>query len=201
MRRIALDSETVALLREHRARVQARLADLGGPFSEQTYVFTSVRAPDHSRPYSPHAVSSRYKDMAERLGSTHTCTPSATTRQPNCSRRVSISVRSRVVSATAVGGDDAARVRGVGRGKPLSCSGLACRSGGRRRSRVDPDARMPLSSRRPARCSTESLKLVGRADSLQMFAIRQMGRLRWVRCPRCGACRAAASRRPLIFPN
>ncbi len=36
MRRIALDSETVALLREHRARVQARLAELGGPFSEQT---------------------------------------------------------------------------------------------------------------------------------------------------------------------
>jgi integrase len=68
MRRIALDSETVALLREHRARVQARLADLGGSFSEQTYVFTSVRAPDHSKPYSPHAVSSRYKDMAERLG-------------------------------------------------------------------------------------------------------------------------------------
>jgi integrase len=68
MRRIALDSETVALLREHRARVQARLADLGGSFSEQTYVFTSVRAPDHSKPYSPHAVSSRYKDMAARLG-------------------------------------------------------------------------------------------------------------------------------------
>jgi integrase len=103
MRRIALDSETVALLREHRARVQARLADLGGSFSEQTYVFTSVRVPDHSRPYSPHAVSSRDKDMAERLGiDTHLHSLrrySAT----ELSRRVSISVRSPVVSVAAVG--------------------------------------------------------------------------------------------------
>jgi integrase len=32
------------------------------------YVFTGVRNPDPTRPYSPHAVSSRYKDMADRLG-------------------------------------------------------------------------------------------------------------------------------------
>jgi len=68
MRRIAIDSETVALLREHRDRVRARLADLGAVFSEQTYVFAGVKTPDHSAPYSPHAVSSRYKEMAERLG-------------------------------------------------------------------------------------------------------------------------------------
>ena len=67
MRRIALDSETVALLREHRERVQSRLSDLSAPFSDQTYVFTGVKTPDHSKPYSPHAVSSRYKEMAERL--------------------------------------------------------------------------------------------------------------------------------------
>ena len=68
MRRIAIDSETVTLLREHRDRVRARLADLGAVFSEQTYVFAGVKTPDHSAPYSPHAVSSRYKEMAERLG-------------------------------------------------------------------------------------------------------------------------------------
>jgi integrase len=67
MRRIALDSDTVALLREHRERVQSRLSDLSAPFSDQTYVFTGVKTPDHSAPYSPHAVSSRYKEMAERL--------------------------------------------------------------------------------------------------------------------------------------
>ena len=36
MRRIALDSETVALLREHRERVQSRLSDLSAPFSDQS---------------------------------------------------------------------------------------------------------------------------------------------------------------------
>jgi integrase len=68
MRRIALDSETVVLLREGRDRVRARLELLGAPFSESTYLFTGVKTPDHSAPYSPHAVSSRYKEMAERLG-------------------------------------------------------------------------------------------------------------------------------------
>ena len=68
MRRIALDSETVALLREHRERVRARIEELGGELTGQTFVFSSVRSPDHSEPYSPHAVSSRYKDMADRLG-------------------------------------------------------------------------------------------------------------------------------------
>jgi integrase len=68
MRRIALDSETVALLREHRERVRARIGELGAELTGQTFVFSSVRSPDHSEPYSPHAVSSRYKDMADRLG-------------------------------------------------------------------------------------------------------------------------------------
>jgi integrase len=68
MRRIALDSETVTLLREARDRVRARLELLGAPFSESTYLFSGVKTPDHSSPYSPHAVSSRYKEMAERLG-------------------------------------------------------------------------------------------------------------------------------------
>lgn len=67
-RRIALDSETVALLRDHRARVEARLAELGLPFSEDLFVFSNARTPDHSVPYSPNAVTQRYKDMATRLG-------------------------------------------------------------------------------------------------------------------------------------
>ena len=33
-----------------------------------TLVFTGRQTPDHSKPYSPHAVSSRCRDMAERLG-------------------------------------------------------------------------------------------------------------------------------------
>ncbi len=68
MRRIALDSETVALLREHRDRVSARIEELGGVLTGQTFVFGGTRSPDHATPYSPHAVSSRYRDMAERLG-------------------------------------------------------------------------------------------------------------------------------------
>ena len=36
----------------------------------ETFVFAGVKSPDHSEPYSPHAVSSRYVDMAKRLGIT-----------------------------------------------------------------------------------------------------------------------------------
>ena len=56
------------MLREHRERVRRRVEELGGEVTEQTFLFSSVRRPDHSEPYSPHAVSSRYKEMAERLG-------------------------------------------------------------------------------------------------------------------------------------
>jgi integrase len=76
MRRIALDSETVGMLREHRSRLQARLDDLGGELTDETYVFGGTRSPDHGEPYSPHAVSSRYADMAARLGiATHIHAP------------------------------------------------------------------------------------------------------------------------------
>jgi hypothetical protein len=68
MRRIALDSETVALLREQKARVAARAADLGSEFAGELYMFGGLKSPDHRTPYSPRAVSSRYRDMAERLG-------------------------------------------------------------------------------------------------------------------------------------
>ena len=68
MRRIALDSETTALLREHKERTRARLAKLGMDLTDDMYVFAGVRARDYTTPYSPHAVSSRYKEMATRLG-------------------------------------------------------------------------------------------------------------------------------------
>ncbi|KOV80096.1 tyrosine recombinase XerC [Nocardia sp. NRRL S-836] len=68
MRRIALDTETVVLLMEHRQRCEQRFAELGIELTDDMYVFTGVRNVDPTTPYSPHAVSSRYKDMAERLG-------------------------------------------------------------------------------------------------------------------------------------
>ena len=67
-RRISLDSETVTMLREHRARVESRLAALDRPFTDDLFVFSNARTPDHSEPYSPNAVTQRYKDMATRLG-------------------------------------------------------------------------------------------------------------------------------------
>jgi integrase len=68
MRRIALDSETVALLRDHRERLRMQVEELGGELTDETYVFGGTHSPDHGVPYSPHAVSSRYSSMAERLG-------------------------------------------------------------------------------------------------------------------------------------
>ena len=62
-RRIALDSETVALLREHRARVVERVETLSHTFSDELFMFSNARTPDHSEPYSPNAVTQRYKDM------------------------------------------------------------------------------------------------------------------------------------------
>jgi integrase len=69
MRRIALDRETMVLLREQRDRVRDRLKLLGLKFSANVFVFSGTRKnEDHSAPYSPNAVTQRYKDMATRLG-------------------------------------------------------------------------------------------------------------------------------------
>jgi integrase len=68
MRRIALDTETTVLLREHKDRCRQRLAELNVELTDDMYVFSGVRKFDPTQPYSPHAVSSRYKDMADRLG-------------------------------------------------------------------------------------------------------------------------------------
>lgn len=66
-RRIALDTETVVLLKEQRDRVKERVEMLGLEFSEDLFVFSGTKAPDHSAPYPPNAVTQRYKDMAARV--------------------------------------------------------------------------------------------------------------------------------------
>ena len=68
MRRIALDSETVTLLRNHRMRVAQQLKELKKELTGEIYIFTSRRFPDHSKPYLPDAVSSRYRVMAKAAG-------------------------------------------------------------------------------------------------------------------------------------
>jgi len=68
IRRIGLDAETVILMREHRDRVVARLAELGGTFTPEAFVFTGTKTPDHSAPCPPDSVTHRYKAMADRLG-------------------------------------------------------------------------------------------------------------------------------------
>lgn len=67
MRRIALDSETVALLRAHKRYCVEELAKVGVELTEDMFVFMSARSTDASVPYSPDAISRRYKKMAGRL--------------------------------------------------------------------------------------------------------------------------------------
>lgn len=67
MRRIALDTETTVLLREHKRRCQELFAELGAKWDENSYVFVGMRG-DITKPYPPDAVSNRYKKMAIRLG-------------------------------------------------------------------------------------------------------------------------------------
>ncbi|GAB3569465.1 hypothetical protein GCM10027445_21350 [Amycolatopsis endophytica] len=42
MRRIALDTETIVLLREHKARMQQRCHELGAGWSENSFVFGTI---------------------------------------------------------------------------------------------------------------------------------------------------------------
>jgi integrase len=67
MRRIALDTETVALLTEHKRRCAERMRLLGGDLTESMYVFSNSRTFDPEHPCSPHSVSSRYRNLARRL--------------------------------------------------------------------------------------------------------------------------------------
>lgn len=65
-RRIGLDSQTMALLADHRERVTARLASLSLPLTGAIYIFSGL--PDHSAPLVPRSVSQRYHRMAVRIG-------------------------------------------------------------------------------------------------------------------------------------
>jgi integrase len=68
MRRIALDSETVTLLRVHKEWCRAELAKVKVDLTDDMFVFVSARKPDATVPYSPDAISRRYKKMAAKLG-------------------------------------------------------------------------------------------------------------------------------------
>lgn len=78
MRRVALDSETVALLRTHKAWCAAELAKIDIDLAEDMFVFMNGRAVDPAtgkvtqrdatQPYSPDAISRRYKRMATSIG-------------------------------------------------------------------------------------------------------------------------------------
>jgi integrase len=69
MRRIALDSETVALFRTHKEVTRKRLKEKYNiELTDDMYVFTTSRLPNPNVPYSPDAISHRYKRMATDLG-------------------------------------------------------------------------------------------------------------------------------------
>jgi integrase len=65
-RRIALDPETVQLLLDHRARVEAQCQRARARFEPDAFVFSL--APDHSSPLLPQYVSHRYRRLAIKLG-------------------------------------------------------------------------------------------------------------------------------------
>jgi integrase len=65
-RRIAIDSQTVALLLEHRGRWEERCELLGVSFRDDMFVFSPV--PDASEPYGPRSLSHRYRRLAIKLG-------------------------------------------------------------------------------------------------------------------------------------
>ncbi|RZT88803.1 site-specific recombinase XerD [Pseudonocardia sediminis] len=65
-RRIALDAETVEMLREHRAEQQRVAAALGVELRADGFVFSS--SPDGSEFLKPDTVTQRYERLARRLG-------------------------------------------------------------------------------------------------------------------------------------
>jgi integrase len=66
MRRIALDPETVDVLRAHRARHEEIAHSLGTELSDEAYLFSPQ--PDRSRPSNPSSVTHRYTAMCAKLG-------------------------------------------------------------------------------------------------------------------------------------
>lgn len=65
-RRLALDPETVAVLREQLARCRARAVSLGHQLQEDALVFSG--APDGATFPKPDAMTQRYERLADRLG-------------------------------------------------------------------------------------------------------------------------------------
>jgi integrase len=65
-RRVAIDSETVAVMEEHLARARARAESIGVKLPRDAYVFSL--APDSSMHIAPDTITQRYSRMAERLG-------------------------------------------------------------------------------------------------------------------------------------
>jgi integrase len=65
-RRIALDPETVEILREHHGRCRERADALGVALSRDAFVFSL--APDGSSYLRPNSVSERYSDLVDALG-------------------------------------------------------------------------------------------------------------------------------------
>ena len=57
-RRVVLDPETAAVLRDHHARAQARAAALGEPFNAEASVFSA--GPDSLLPFNPDTATQRY---------------------------------------------------------------------------------------------------------------------------------------------
>ncbi|MPY97737.1 MAG: tyrosine-type recombinase/integrase [Actinophytocola sp.] len=66
MRRIALDSATVEVLKEYRTQCEASVRELGEVLSDSAYMFSY--SPTCDRRCSPDAVTSRYRRMCEALG-------------------------------------------------------------------------------------------------------------------------------------
>ncbi len=64
-RRVVLDPETAAVLRDHRERARARAAAIGEDLTADAYVFSPV--PDGRTPLLPDTASHRYQSMATRL--------------------------------------------------------------------------------------------------------------------------------------
>ena len=84
MRRLALDSETVALLTEHKTRCDDRLRSLGVELTDDMYVFGSARTFDPSNRVPPPRCPAGTTTSPGDSASTPTSTPCGTTRLPNC---------------------------------------------------------------------------------------------------------------------
>jgi integrase/DNA-binding transcriptional regulator YhcF (GntR family) len=65
-RRIVLDSETLRLLTDYRARCEQRASAIGVELDDNAFVFSLE--PDGSRHLSPDSVTQRYRKMTRRLG-------------------------------------------------------------------------------------------------------------------------------------